>query len=61
VIDHHGCMNSGHYVAKAWVSGRSAWYRFSDSLTEQCGPAAVHSPNAYILFYERIDDAGESE
>jgi hypothetical protein len=57
VVDHLGCMNSGHYIAKVWESRRQSWYRFSDSLIEQCGPAAVHSQNAYILFYERIEEA----
>jgi ubiquitin carboxyl-terminal hydrolase 4/11/15 len=54
VDEHVGCINSGHYLARAYCSSRECWYRFSDSVIEPCHLPSVHSQNAYVLFYERI-------
>jgi ubiquitin C-terminal hydrolase len=53
VDEHVGSLNSGHYIARAYCSSRQCWYRFSDSAIEPCSVPAVHTPNAYVLFYER--------
>jgi ubiquitin carboxyl-terminal hydrolase 4/11/15 len=55
VDEHVGCMNSGHYLARALCHSNNSWYRFSDSVVEACASQSLHSPNAYILFYERIE------
>ncbi|KAK1606549.1 hypothetical protein QYE76_030222 [Lolium multiflorum] len=63
VIEHRGlCLNSGHYVAyvrasrKQQGSGPSSWVFVSDSIIQRVTLEEVLRCDAYILFYERIDD-----
>ena len=59
VDEHVGCINSGHYIARAFCENKKSWFRFSDSAVEVCTEQSAHSPNAYVLFYEKIDEPPE--
>lgn len=56
VDEHVGCMNSGHYIARVYCETKCSWYRFSDSTFDTCTEQSVHSPNAYVLFYQRVSE-----
>ena len=54
VVVHAGGMDSGHYVAYArW---QDAWFRCDDHRISRADPVAVAAAQAYLLFYERVDD-----
>lgn len=53
VSEHMGCIGSGHYTAHAFTNGK--WYSFNDGVARPCSAHSIHTPNAYILFYERVD------
>ncbi|KAJ1416926.1 hypothetical protein B484DRAFT_305941, partial [Ochromonadaceae sp. CCMP2298] len=56
VCNHHGTLNSGHYIAHADTSGAGArdpkkWMKFNDARVSPAQPSAVSGPTAYVLFY----------
>ena len=65
LVEHHGSMSGGHYVAYVAEgaadgeggdearSGRQ-WYYFSDTQVKPVDEAKVLSREAYILFYRRL-------
>ncbi|KAH0789723.1 Clan CA, family C19, ubiquitin hydrolase-like cysteine peptidase [Histomonas meleagridis] len=63
VSEHMGGLGGGHYTAHALVSNRKfeeeggKWYYFNDSTVHKAKESEAHSSNAYILFYERINDS----
>jgi len=54
VSEHTGSLNSGHYVARVYNHSNQKWYLFNDTSVKVCSPKSVQTPNAYLLFYERI-------
>ncbi|KAK1606546.1 hypothetical protein QYE76_030219 [Lolium multiflorum] len=65
VIEHIGVgVNVGHYIAYVRASrgqqgsGPSSWVCANDSIVRQASLEEVLRCEAYILFYERIDDGG---
>jgi ubiquitin C-terminal hydrolase len=57
IIEHFGSLNSGHYTTHCYHSGKGKWYFFNDSSVKESTIQEVHSRNAYILFYERKEEA----
>ena len=59
VSEHMGGMGGGHYIAHARVTTKpddpGNWYCFDDSHCAPASPDAAHSPLAYVLFYQRVD------
>ena len=58
VVEHLGGLYGGHYIAHAIVknkNGSKDWYMFNDSSVLKEDSKRAHSHNAYLLFYERID------
>ncbi|XP_043240845.1 ubiquitin carboxyl-terminal hydrolase 31-like isoform X1 [Amphibalanus amphitrite] len=54
VCNHHGKdLQSGHYTALCRNATDGNWYRYDDSRVQRVEEAAVVSPDAYILFYQR--------
>ena len=59
VISHYGGLSSGHYTATCRDVG-DKWILYDDSVSEIKSSKYVESDrDAYILFYEKIDQ-GES-
>ena len=66
VIEHIGnSLKKGHYVAyvrgsrtgsKQQSSGSSTWFHADDSIIREVSLANVLMCEAYLLFYERIED-----
>jgi ubiquitin C-terminal hydrolase len=56
VIQHFGQLNSGHYLASVYVESAKKWATFNDAYVKEMGNESVHQPNAYVLFYQRIDE-----
>jgi hypothetical protein len=58
VASHTGNLVGGHYTAGAVVvqQGKTdgTWYNFEDIDVKPTTAAAVHSADAYVLYYERI-------
>ncbi|TKR77391.1 hypothetical protein L596_018374 [Steinernema carpocapsae] len=54
IANHYGAMGQGHYVAYARNSGH--WYLFNDCKCQQIQESAIDKKNAYILFYERVQN-----
>jgi ubiquitin carboxyl-terminal hydrolase 4/11/15 len=57
VSDHMGGLGGGHYVAHARNRDTGKWYLFNDSMCHEVGPQDVRGNSAYVLFYERINQA----
>eukprot|EP00601_Ochromonadales_sp_CCMP2298_P009869 CAMPEP_0173253734 /NCGR_PEP_ID=MMETSP1142-20121109/21496_1 /TAXON_ID=483371 /ORGANISM="non described non described, Strain CCMP2298" /LENGTH=701 /DNA_ID=CAMNT_0014187019 /DNA_START=51 /DNA_END=2156 /DNA_ORIENTATION=- len=60
VCNHHGTLNSGHYIAHADTSGAGArdpkkWMKFNDARVSPAQPSAVSGPTAYVLFYRLLE------
>jgi ubiquitin C-terminal hydrolase len=56
IVVHSGSLNGGHYVAYIRIDG--TWYLFDDAYVVESDPLTVEHQAAYLLFYERRDDAG---
>jgi ubiquitin carboxyl-terminal hydrolase 4/11/15 len=61
VSNHMGGLGGGHYTAHAMVQDpnegpdeNAQWYSFNDSSAGPARPGSWHSPEAYVLFYERL-------
>ena len=54
VVEHIGSISGGHYTAHCFHKDKQEWYLFNDSHTSKASLSEVHSPKAYILFYERL-------
>ncbi|KAJ1408048.1 hypothetical protein B484DRAFT_456427 [Ochromonadaceae sp. CCMP2298] len=56
VCNHHGGINSGHYIAHADTSGGGSqqrrWMCFNDSRVSIANPSQIAGPTAYVLFYK---------
>ena len=50
---HIGSGVGGHYISFVQVKGR--WYKCDDSKVSLAGPNMHIDPNAYLLFYKKID------
>jgi uncharacterized UBP type Zn finger protein len=56
IVCHIGStIASGHYTAFALHDATEKWYGFNDHVYQETSPESVHTRNAYVLFYERID------
>ena len=55
VTEHQGSLIGGHYEAKCFVEGPDKWFCFSDTSVKEIPDQSVISPNAYMLFYQRIE------
>ena len=51
-------MSGGHYVAYTCYNyqGKKYWFYMSDSFVEQIDEHNVLNCEAYILFYQRLED-----
>jgi len=66
VVVHMGNMNNGHYVAYIRKIGKSeddpqkdTWWYLSDEQYYQISEEEVFTQQAYLLFYERIEQGQE--
>ena len=57
VICHHGGASGGHYTAYALNSHNHSWYEFDDQIVTEVDLPQVENVQAYVLFYQKIDDA----
>lgn len=55
--NHMGGLGGGHYTAFARNRNDGKWYLFNDSSCQEVGARDVRGNSAYVLFYERIDQA----
>jgi ubiquitin carboxyl-terminal hydrolase 4/11/15 len=55
VVMHAGGISAGHYTAAAIDPMSGKWYQFNDTNVAQASDQIVHSPRAYVLFYQKID------
>jgi ubiquitin carboxyl-terminal hydrolase 4/11/15 len=56
IVCHIGStIASGHYTAFARHDATEKWYGFNDHIYQETSLESVHTRNAYVLFYERID------
>jgi ubiquitin C-terminal hydrolase len=53
VVSHIGSGVGGHYISFVKVS--SKWYKCDDSRVTFSNPSQHIDPNAYLLFYKKID------
>lgn len=55
VSNHHGSLNSGHYIAHVDTTGgraeKSRWMCFNDSRVSAANASSIAGPTAYVLFY----------
>lgn len=56
ICNHIGESGSGHYTA--FCKNNGDWYKFDDSIVSKETNSIV-TPNAYVLFYRRIDQINE--
>jgi ubiquitin C-terminal hydrolase len=54
VSNHTGNIASGHYQSKCFFEEMKRWCVFADEHVQSFKQDLVHSPHAFILFYERI-------
>lgn len=59
VSNHMGGLGGGHYTAYAKQPGTEQWYCFDDSRVSEVPADQVVSPNAYVLFYHRRQEAAD--
>jgi ubiquitin C-terminal hydrolase len=55
VVMHSGAVSSGHYTAAAIDPWSGKWFIFNDSYVAPASLDSVHSPRAYMLFYQKVD------
>jgi ubiquitin C-terminal hydrolase len=64
VSEHNGSLAGGHYTAHAIVrenaQSNAEWYDFNDSSCRVSSAASAHNAQAYLLFYERLNEAQAS-
>ena len=53
VVSHIGSGVGGHYISFVKVS--SKWYKCDDSRVTFASPQQHIDPNAYLLFYKKVD------
>lgn len=60
VVNHSGSLSFGHYTAYCRVGdgAQRQWHHFNDSTVTRAVESEVVSKAAYILFYERVHQAG---
>ncbi|OHS96129.1 hypothetical protein TRFO_37711 [Tritrichomonas foetus] len=56
VSEHFGSLFGGHYTAHCFVDEKDEWYYFNDSSVSKASEIEVHNSNAYILFYQFIEN-----
>ena len=62
VSEHSGGLGGGHYTARCLVAPQDQsehgghWHYFNDSMCRRCSISDAHTTQAYILFYERIEN-----
>ena len=60
-VSHHGLSAfSGHYTAKTKRPLTNSWNEFDDAWITPCGPMGGEQSDAYVLFYRRREESGES-
>ena len=59
VTNHMGTLNGGHYTAFARNAGDNQWYSFNDERVNRISGREVAGPEAYVLYYERMDQDGQ--
>lgn len=47
-------LSLGHYIAYGFSHETNKWYKYNDSYVNEVDESECHSPNAYILFYEKV-------
>lgn len=58
VINHSstsGELNYGHYYTFTYSTIHEKWFKFNDSKVSEIEETDIDTPNAYLLFYERLD------
>ena len=56
IICHHGGASGGHYTAYALNAHNNSWYEFDDQIVSEVDLSQVENAQAYVLFYQKIDD-----
>ena len=59
VCNHMGSLNGGHYTAFARNAGDNQWYQYNDERVSRIAARDVAGPEAYVLYYERMDTDGQ--
>lgn len=59
VCNHMGSLNGGHYTAFARNAGDDQWYQYNDERVSRIAAQEVAGPEAYVLYYERMDTDGQ--
>lgn len=59
VCNHMGSLNGGHYTAFARNAGDNQWYQYNDERVTRINGPDVAGPEAYVLYYERMDVDGQ--
>ncbi|KAI1729152.1 ubiquitin carboxyl-terminal hydrolase domain-containing protein [Ditylenchus destructor] len=54
IVNHHGELNCGHYTS--YVKKSDQWFFFNDSFCKPVKRENLETKDAYLLFYERIDE-----
>ena len=54
VVNHMGSLGGGHYTA--YARSGDQWYLFDDSRVEAVEAQKIVSSDAYLLFYERVNE-----
>ena len=49
-----GSLNGRHYTAYCRNVGDGQWYSYNDERVSMVELSRVHSPDAYVLYYERL-------
>jgi ubiquitin carboxyl-terminal hydrolase 4/11/15 len=60
VNEHHGLLTTGHYTARVLFQPTGRWHRFNDTVVEPCSAVSVHTNNAYLLFYSKVEPVSSS-
>ncbi|ESN98734.1 hypothetical protein HELRODRAFT_155886 [Helobdella robusta] len=56
VICHHGTANGGHYTAYGLNTINNTWYEYDDQTVTEVDIQQVERSQAYVLFYQKLDD-----
>ena len=54
ICNHSGSLGGGHYYAYC-RNGSGKWYNFNDARVNEIDISDIITPNAYCLFYQKID------
>ena len=55
VIQQHGSLNGGHYIALCKNTIDNKWYEFDDARVYKLSEEKINNNSAYILFYKKVD------